>query len=329
MKGMRWKVFLAAGLAIVLTFAGVGFSALSESAQVAGDIMSAINGRTGQDGETGNTDSASNAPEVIQVGFYRYTAENGGAVLRGWVGSETDVTVPETLDDLPVVCVGENAFRGNAVIVSVTLPEGITRIEAGAFAECSALRAVTLPESLTFIADDAFARSDAVILICAADGYAQSYARVSGINALAVDAVSLPGDSAGTPVPLFAPGETFTEDDFECVVTDDGTVTITGYRGSEQTLAIPANLGGCAVTGIGEEAFFMNARLQEVILPEGVLEIQSAAFMGCRQLTGISLPASLSSVASDAFMGCPSLVITAPAGSWAEAYAQSAGIAQG
>ena len=173
---MNKKILPAMGLALALALGGTGFSALGESSQVAGDIMSSIIGRTEAPPQSGEGEVL----DVIQVGYYRYTAEEDGAVIRGWAGSEADVSIPDTLDGLPVVSVGENAFRGNGAIASVTLPEGVRRVEAGAFAECAALHAVNVPDSVTFIAGDAFEGSDSVLLVGAAGGYVQTYAQSAG-----------------------------------------------------------------------------------------------------------------------------------------------------
>ena len=60
---------------------------------------------------------------------------------------------------------------------------------------------------------------------------------------------------------------------------------------------------------IEAEAFANNASLKKVVLPEGITEIQSKAFSGCR-LTEINLPESLKTIASDAFEGCESAEFT-------------------
>ena len=57
---------------------------------------------------------------------------------------------------MPVTSVGKDAFHMHYGLQNVTLPEGITRIEAYAFFNCINLRSISLPESLTFIGYDAF-----------------------------------------------------------------------------------------------------------------------------------------------------------------------------
>ncbi|MGX8705407.1 MAG: leucine-rich repeat domain-containing protein, partial [bacterium] len=49
----------------------------------------------------------------------------------------------------------EKAFYGDTSLNRVTLPDGITRIEAEAFAK-SAVQSINLPDSITYIDDTAF-----------------------------------------------------------------------------------------------------------------------------------------------------------------------------
>ena len=59
--------------------------------------------------------------------------------------------------------------------------------------------------------------------------------------------------------------------------------------------------------------------LEEVTIGEGTEEIQTNAFIGCRNLKRITVPSSLSSVASSAFSGCSSLNEVQYAGSKTQA----------
>ena len=60
-----------------------------------------------------------------------------GWVLFEYKGQQPDVTVPDGVE-----IIGEEAFMGNAAVVTVSLPGTVTEIRSKAFAECAALKKV-------------------------------------------------------------------------------------------------------------------------------------------------------------------------------------------
>ncbi len=83
-------------------------------------------------------------------------------------------------------------------------------------------------------------------------------------------------------------------------VMDDGTITVSGYNGTQTALTIPAEINGKTVTAIGEGAF-IKASLTAVTIPETVREINSYAFSGCTALQEIHLSDSVEMIGSYAF----------------------------
>ena len=87
----------------------------------------------------------------------------------------------------------------------------------------------------------------------------------------------------------------------------------------EGTLNMPASL-----TAVEEEAF-TGLQASEVVFADGLETIGSKAFKDA-YVTSLVLPASVTSIAEDAFEGCSKyLTVTAPAGSYAAAWAQENG----
>jgi hypothetical protein len=80
------------------------------------------------------------------------------------------------------------------------------------------------------------------------------------------------------------------------------------------------------VTEIGDRAFFDCYSLETVIVPATVTSVGDDAFAECNNLESATILGKATSIGSRAFAWCDSLVITAPAGSPAEHYAQSNGI---
>ena len=112
-------------------------------------------------GETGgNTTEEELAPEDI-FEFKRKTVTIDGveqkvATITGYLGTEADLVIPDTLKNAPVVEIDANVFYGNTDLESVTMPDTITIIGADAFCACSNLKSVKLPAGLIRIGNEAF-----------------------------------------------------------------------------------------------------------------------------------------------------------------------------
>ena len=78
--------------------------------------------------------------------------------------------------------------------------------------------------------------------------------------------------------------ETFTCEDYEYILLEDGTAEITKYTGSTEILTIPETLDDHPVTALGD-----------------------LAFSGCQALTGVSIPNIVTSAGANPFENCESL----------------------
>lgn len=88
-------------------------------------------------------------------GQYSYIIENGKAVITGYTGTSSSLSVPSKLNNYPVFAIGEGAFSGNKTLASVTLPEGVCEVRTGAFKDCTKLSEITLPKTITRFGEEA------------------------------------------------------------------------------------------------------------------------------------------------------------------------------
>ena len=119
----------------------------------------------------------------IEVGdelIFRYRLENGKAIVTGYTGTSTLVTIPATLDGYPVVAIGERAFEGQK-IAAVMLPDGLEAIGWFAFYGCEQLIDVSIPTSVTSIGYAVFDGCESVSIVCASGSYAEQYAISYGL----------------------------------------------------------------------------------------------------------------------------------------------------
>ena len=91
------------------------------------------------------------------VSDFNYEVENGGITITGYKGSVKNVVIPETINGLPVIAIGNSAFFENQ-LTSITLPSTLTAIGNEAF-NGNQLSSISLPDSLTTIGAHAFYRN--------------------------------------------------------------------------------------------------------------------------------------------------------------------------
>jgi hypothetical protein len=94
------------------------------------------------------------------------TEDGTGAVIKEYIGKATDVTIPATIQGMPLKEIGNGAFANNPIITSVVIPKGVIKIGnpavstqskyKGLFASCVKLKSVTLPEGITVISNEMF-----------------------------------------------------------------------------------------------------------------------------------------------------------------------------
>lgn len=87
---------------------------------------------------------------------FKYTIAEETVTITGYIGNATFVIIPEKIEGLPVVAIGDSAFENNELVETVVIPEGITSIGALAFSTCSVLKYVMIPDTVTTIGRGCF-----------------------------------------------------------------------------------------------------------------------------------------------------------------------------
>lgn len=90
-------------------------------------------------------------------------------------------------------------------------------------------------------------------------------------------------------------------------VTNNGSITLTRYTGSDAGVTIPSETNGLPVTRIGSEAFYLRTIVTSVTIPDSVTGIGDSAFYACTNLNSVTIGASLNSIGSYAFAYCSRL----------------------
>ncbi len=131
------------------------------------------------DGDTGEhsfVDGACTVCNTADCWEYYFSSWDNGICISGYSGDAKDVVIPETLEGIPVVSIGYEAFYNNDVIETVCIPDAIkyigsaafhdcdnlvcvefavdsklTSLPTGTFSGCDGLKSITLPDSITGI----------------------------------------------------------------------------------------------------------------------------------------------------------------------------------
>ena len=93
---------------------------------------------------------------------------NNTAVIMSWDGKQSDLVLG--VDGFALKEIPSGIFNSNSTLLSVVIPEGVTKIGNYAFDGCSALANVTLPSTLTTISENAFSSCDSLISIVIPEG---------------------------------------------------------------------------------------------------------------------------------------------------------------
>ena len=84
--------------------------------------------------------------------------------------------------------------------------------------------------------------------------------------------------------------------DFTYTINDDGnTCTITGYKGSNNSITIPERIYSYTVTAIGDDAFFDYTNFTNITIPNSVTTFGESAFLRCGNLKTVNYDGDIES----------------------------------
>ena len=204
------------------------------------------------------------------------------------LGTETSdtITVPAVHNGLPVKEIDRFVFMDAHHIKKVVLNEGLEKIGASAFKNCSALETVIIPESVTVIGDEAFYGCPKADICCVAEEKPSAWSDswVQSDNYV-----------------------TWNSDNVYVLNEDNKSYSFTSCGQPLTDVKILSEYNGRPVTGISDSAFEGCTSLTTVIMPESLQGIGEKAFYGCTSLSKIVIPESVQTIGASAFEGCTSL----------------------
>ena len=286
------------------------------------------------------------AAQASQAQF-TYVTDNGTIVVTGYTGPSGPVTIPPTINGLPVTAIENTAGFENEGITSVAIPASVTNIQPRVFAPNTSLTVFTVdasnpvyssaggvlfnksqttlfeyppglsgsyivPASVTSIGDSAFSACYFLSSVTMSNTVTtigpQAFGFCFGLTSVAIPA----------GVTSIGPGAFLNCSNLTAFTVNVGNAFYSSGGGvlfdKNQTtlIAFPVGLSGSyaipnGVITIGTDAFFLCNGLTSVTMPATVTTLADRAFADCGGLTNITLGAGVSQIATSAFGGCNQL----------------------
>ncbi|MGN0687336.1 MAG: leucine-rich repeat protein [Oscillospiraceae bacterium] len=218
---------------------------------------------------------------------FKYKEIEGGIKITKYIGTDMTVVIPDKIDGLPVIAIGQSGVNnvshgvfiasytwvskdgsrsktrvdGDALITSIVLPDTLKIIDDYAFVNCVKLKSIVIPNSVIEIGRNAFE------------------------NCTKLTSVEIPD-----------------------------SVTRICWNAFENCKSLTSINIPNSVTFIGSFAFNGCTELSSITLPNKLTDIHNGVFKGCSKIKEIDIPESVTSIDINAFIGTNITSITIPAG---------------
>ena len=197
---------------------------------------------------------------------FTYITNNGTiTITAGYTGPGGDVTIPDSINGLPVTTIGNDAFLGCTSLTNVAIGNNVITIGDGAFYACSNLKGVTIPNGVLNIWRLAFSRCSSLTTVAIPKSVwnigVEVFAECTSLSAIQVDGLN----------PFYS--------SVDGVLFNKLQTLLVEYPGGRAgSYAIPSG-----VTTIGDWAFYVCTNLTNVF-PHSLTTIGDYAFYLCTGL---------------------------------------------
>ncbi len=243
------------------------------------------------------------------------------AAPKAIIGSEglISISIPEGITKI-----GDDAFYGCYYLESVTLPNSLVEVGTHVFADCRSLDNVVIPDKMKYIPARMFAFCESLSDFT----LSSSVTRIEEgafIGCDSLEGLKFKGwkeqwkaitieENNDALVDIYfdvtyIPEEQKTTDTGFTYVLDRARegVVIVAYTGTAKSVSVPVNIEGYPVIKIDDKAFYNNDYVVSVVLPYKLSEIGSEAFYSCSQLTTINIPSNVKKIEFATFQFCAKL----------------------
>ena len=247
-----------------------------------------------------------------------YTIADSGIVIIDCDESATSVIIPEQIDGIPIVTIGDQAFWQCSKLTSITIPSSVIYIWPRAFIGCNSLTDLVVdPQNRNYIVEDdvLFDITKTNLVHCPTTKIGEytipdsvtaiGYYAFKGCNRLT--SVTIPDSVTYISDFVFDGCSGLTN------ITVPDSVTFLGQGVFKNCSGLTSVTLPNAITSIASDTFYDCINLPDITIPDSVTSIGRCAFLNCKKLKSITIPDSVTSIDGSAFSGCSGLAnVTLP-----------------
>ncbi|MBR6089754.1 MAG: leucine-rich repeat domain-containing protein [Anaerolineaceae bacterium] len=282
--------------------------------------------------------------ETHEFGQWEYTTNRTGLTITAYHGNEKQIDIPHEIQGIKVTALGDNLFKSNITLQSVSIPDTVSSVGSYAFHGCTSLSEIRLPSGLTRIEPYTFRYCTALTQITLPEALtvisAYAFSGCIGLTEIRIpDSVTQIGESAFEECASLAEvrqsknlstlgGYAFRSTSWLDSQTDEyviiGNSILIKWNGNSLIADIPYGITmivdafegnpyvesvviPASVTRIGNNAFREAVNLKDINIPDSVTRIDSNTFQECRSLRSITIPESVTYLGNAVFRGCEKL----------------------
>lgn len=239
---------------------------------------------------------------------YTYTidSETGNAIIIGYSGSDTNLIIPDKIDEYDVSGIDANAFYKSDKIETVTIPSSLEEIGDSAFFDCTSIKEFIVDEkSKHFYTDEIgvlFRKSDNCLVAFPPASDVTSYTVPDGVTEIHGGAMAKCNNLKEITLPeglTYIDDWAFAYDSFSKIDIPDSVAEICDYSFAYCENVTKWELPESLVY-IGNASFANCKGMKEIVIPTHVTNVGMAAFVGTG-LTEVTIPPNVTTIGYCAF----------------------------